>query len=140
MNTAASRQQTLRKELGLRDLVLAQVLCVVGSSWVGIAAKVGRAHGVFWLAAIAMFYLPLAAVVIYLNARMPLEGGLYQWAKAGFGEFVGFLVAWNLWVFAIVIMASFYLMVATNISYLVGPSFTWMTGAAWYTPLVSVVL
>ena len=35
------------KELGLRDLVLAQVLCVVGSSWVGIAAKVGRAHVVF---------------------------------------------------------------------------------------------
>ena len=30
-----------------------------------------------------LFYLPLAAVVIYLNRLMPLEGGLYQWAKAG---------------------------------------------------------
>ena len=76
----------LRKELGLRDLVLAQVLFVVGSTWVGIAAKLGRAHTVFWLAAILLFYLPLGAVVIYLNRLMPLEGGLYQWAKAGFGE------------------------------------------------------
>ena len=27
---------------------------------------------------------------------MPLEGGLYQWAKLGFNEFTGFMVAWNL--------------------------------------------
>ena len=32
---------------------------------------------------------------------MPLEGGLYQWAKLGFNEMTGFLVAWNLWLFAI---------------------------------------
>jgi len=72
------QESNLRRELGLRDLVLAQVLCVVGSSWVGIAGKVGRAHVVFWLGAMLLFYLPLAAVVIYLNRLMPLEGGLYQ--------------------------------------------------------------
>ena len=60
------------------DLVLAQILCVVGSAWVGIAAKLGSSHVVFWLAAMFLFYLPLAAVVIYLNAAMPLEGGLYR--------------------------------------------------------------
>ena len=76
-------EAALRKELGLGDLVLAQVLCVVGSSWVGIAAKLGRAHVVFWLVAMLVFYVPLAAVVIYLNRLMPLEGGLYQWAKQG---------------------------------------------------------
>jgi hypothetical protein len=43
-NTASAQQPGLRKELGLGDLVMAQVLCVVGSSWVGIAAKLGRAH------------------------------------------------------------------------------------------------
>src|SRR5438270_3148391 len=94
---ARVEQETLRKELGLRDLVLAQVLCVVGSSWVGVAAKLGRAHVVFWLAAMLAFYVPLAAVVIFLNRLMPLEGGLYQWAKQGFGEMAGFLIAWNLW-------------------------------------------
>ncbi len=63
--------------------VLAQVLCVVGSSWVGVAAKLGKAHVAFWLAAKLLYYVPLAAVVIHLNRLMPLEGGLYQWAKAG---------------------------------------------------------
>jgi glutamate:GABA antiporter len=130
----------LRRELGLADLVLMQVVFVVGSGWVGTAAKLGPSHLVFWLLAIALYYLPQAAVVIHLNRRMPLEGGLYQWAKAAFGEFVGFLVAWNLWVFAIVIMSSFYVMVARNIAYLLGSSAGAFADAAWYTPTISVVL
>jgi hypothetical protein len=56
---------------------------------------------VFWLLAMVLFCLPSAVVVIYLNRLMPLEGGLYQWAKLGFNELTGFLVAWNLWLFAI---------------------------------------
>jgi hypothetical protein len=75
-SAAHPEEAGLHKELGLRDLVLAQVLCVVGSSWVGVAAKLGREHVSFWLAAMLLFYVPLAVVVIYLNRLMPLEGGL----------------------------------------------------------------
>ena len=92
-DTTTSEQAGLRKELGLGDLVMAQVLCVVGSTWVGIAAKLGRAHVAFWLGAMVLYYVPLAVVVIYLNRMMPLEGGLYQWPKSGFGEMAGFLTA-----------------------------------------------
>ncbi|HEY3257862.1 MAG TPA: hypothetical protein VGJ64_03330, partial [Gemmatimonadaceae bacterium] len=87
----------LRKELGVSDLVLTQILFIVGLAWIGVAGKLGPSHVVFWLLAIALFYLPSAAVVIYLNRLMPLEGGLYQWAKIGFNEAVGFMLAWNLW-------------------------------------------
>jgi amino acid transporter len=121
-----STEHGLRKELGLRDLVLAQVLCVVGSSWVGIAGKVGRSHVIFWLAAMLMFYLPLAAVVIYLNRLMPLEGGLYQWAKAGYGEMAGFLTAWNLWVYAVITTGSIIFVVPTDLSYMLGPESAWI--------------
>ena len=80
---------------------------VVGSGWVGTAAKLGSQHIVFWLLAIALYYLPQAAVVIYLNRLMPLEGGLYQWARVGLGEFAGFITAWNLWAYTVVIIAAF---------------------------------
>src|SRR5690242_3486481 len=96
-----ARSADLRKDLGLADLTLTQVLFIGGLPWVGVAAKQGPAHVLLWLAAIVFFYLPSAAVVIHLNRAMPLEGGLYQWAKLGFNEFTGFLVAWNLWLFAI---------------------------------------
>src|SRR5262245_30695585 len=72
------RSAVFKKELGLFDLVLTQVVFVVGTIWVGHAAKLGNEQNVYWLLAIATFYIPLAAAVIYLNKLMPLEGGLYQ--------------------------------------------------------------
>ncbi len=119
----------LRRELGLGDLVLAQILCVVGSTWVGVAAKLGRSHLVFWLAAIVLFYLPLACTVILLNRRQPLEGGLYQWAKSGFGDLVGFMTAWNLWVYAVICVPSILFVLPTDLSYLIGPSAAWIPGS-----------
>src|SRR5437762_7708115 len=98
---AAVRGAELERELGVTDLALTQILFIVGLPWVSVAAKLGPSHVVFWLLAIVLFYLPSAIVVTYLNRLMPLEGGLYQWAKLGFNELVGFLVAWNLWLFAI---------------------------------------
>jgi amino acid transporter len=112
----------LKKEMGLGDLVLAQILCVVGSSWVGVAARLGRAHAVFWLIAISLFYLPLAAVVIFLSRKIPLEGGLYQWAEQGFGEFLGFMTAWNLFVYALIDVPAILYVLPTDLSYLIGPS------------------
>ena len=126
MQPAETPQPALRKELGLRDLALAQVLCVVGSSWVGIAAKTGRAEAAFWVGSMALFYVPLAVVVIWLNRLMPLEGGLYQWAKQGFGEMAGFLTAWNLWVYAIVSTGAIVFVIPTDLSYMLGPSGAWI--------------
>src|SRR5258708_2362023 len=87
------RSSGFKKELGPTDLVLTQILFIVGLPWVGVAAKQGQSHVVLWLAAIVLFYIPSAVVVIYLNRAMPLEGGVYQWAKLGFSDLVGFMVA-----------------------------------------------
>src|SRR5436189_3338357 len=89
------RSAVFKKELGLFDLVLTQIVFVVGTVWVGWAAKLGNHQMVFWLLAIVTFYLPLAAVVIFLNRLMPLEGGVYQWAKLAFNDFVSFRLAWK---------------------------------------------
>ena len=121
-----------KKELGLGDLVLTQILYVVGIAWVGTAAKLGRAQIVFWLLAIIFFYIPQAAVVIHMSRRMPLEGGLYQWAKLGLGELMAFLVAWNLWLYAIVLLGAFGVLIATNLAYAVGPSGAWMASSKWF--------
>jgi amino acid transporter len=126
------RSRVFKKELGLRDLVLTQILYIVGLSWVGAAAKLSTAHIVFWLLAIILFYLPSAAVVIYLNRLMPLEGGLYQWAKLGLSDFVGFMVAWNLWLYVIVLNSEIGLQLATNLSYALGPKAAWLAGSKWF--------
>src|ERR687889_624210 len=78
-----SRSAVFKKELGLTDLALTQILFIVGLPWVGVAAKLGPAHVVFWLVALALFYVPSAAVVIFLNRLMPLERGAVSMGEAG---------------------------------------------------------
>jgi amino acid transporter len=116
----------LHRQLRLRDLVLTQVLCVVGSSWVGIAAGLGRAQALTWIAAMVLFYLPMAVSVIYLNREMPLEGGLYVWARTAFGDLGGFMTVWNLWFYGIAITATILYAIPTELSYLIGPSAAWL--------------
>ena len=140
ISAVESHSRALRKEVGLGALVLTQIMYVVGTGWVGTAAKLGHAHTAFWLLAIALFFLPQAAVVIWLNERMPLEGGLYQWAKLGFNDFTGFLTAWNLWVYTILILSVFGLIVASNFAYLLGPGAAAFTKTNWYSALVTIAV
>src|SRR5436309_11294217 len=130
----------LKKPLGLFDLVLTQILFVVGSTWVGAAAKRQQAHLFFWRLTILLFYIPQAAVVIYLNRRMPLECGIYQWAKLGFNEFTGFIVAWNLWLLSITVIALGGMFTTTNLSYAIGPGAAWMPSSQWCVSLISAAL
>lgn len=116
----------LHRQLGLRDLVLAQILAVVGAGWVGTAAALGRAHAVTWIVSMTVLYLPMAATVFNLNRVLPLEGGLYQWARAAFGEFAGFLVFWNLAGYATIVLAQLFYAIPTTIAYMVGPAASWL--------------
>ena len=135
-----ARSAVFKKELGLFDLVLTQVVFVVGTFWVGWAARLGHEQNVFWILAILTFYVPLAMAVIFLNRLMPLEGGLYQWTKLAFNDFVAFLVGWNLWVFAITILAGVGLIVTTNISYAIGPRAAGMKDSRAMIMLISLAL
>ena len=130
----------LRRDLGVVDLTLTQILFIVGLPWVGVAAKQGPSHVFLWLAAIVLFYLPSAAVVIHLNRAMPLEGGLYQWAKLGFSERTGFLVAWNLWLFAILNTSEIGLQVTQYFHYVLGARGAALAANNGVVAIVNVVI
>src|SRR6266542_1866478 len=71
---------------------------------------------------------------------MPLEGGIYQWAKLAFNEFTGFIVAWNLWLLSIMVIALGGMFITTNISYALGDAAAWMRDSPWCVSLASCVL
>ncbi len=119
------------------DLVLAQILLVIVLDFFGTAAKAGPAHVVFWLLAYALFFVPLAAVVAHLNRIMPLEGGLYEWARLAFNDQVGFLVAWNLWLFVILYVAVIGLVSTTFVAYALGPTAAWIASSKWIILMIS---
>ncbi len=106
-----------------------QILLVVGVTWIGIAAKQGGTHLVFWLAAILTLFLPSAAVVKYCVKIWPHEGGVYQWTTNVFGPFAGFLAAWNFGMWSLVTVSNIGILTATSLSYALGPHYTWIAGS-----------
>jgi glutamate:GABA antiporter len=128
----------LRQELGLWDLVLAQLLIIIVADYMGTAVKAGSSHVVFWILAIATFFIPQALVVMHLNRRLPIEGGLYEWARLAFGDRVGFMVAWNLWLYAIIYVAIGGLLTVSFLPY-VTPAAAWIT-ASKATTIAACVL
>jgi amino acid transporter len=122
----SSSNHGMKRELGLRDLVPMQILLVVGITWAGNAAKVGSSHVVIWLAAIVLFFVPLAAVTGWCAKIWPLEGGVYQWTKFAFGPFAGFMSAWNFAVWALLAVSTLGVLSATSLSYGLGSRAAWM--------------
>ena len=128
-----SHSTALRKELGLFDLVLAQILIIIVADYMGTAVKAGTAHVFFWILAIALFFVPQALVVIHMSRLLPVEGGLYEWARIAFNDQLGFLVAWNLWLYVILYVGLGGLLTVSFGSYVI-------SGAAWIASSKSMIV
>jgi glutamate:GABA antiporter len=87
----------LRRELGLRDVTLLAIACIVGARWLPAAAHAGPGSVTLWLLAAILFVVPLAIAVATLIVKYPGTGGLYLWARNDFGPWHGFLCFWVYW-------------------------------------------
>ena len=135
-----AHSRVLRKELGIADLALAQILVVIVPEFFGTAVKAGPSHAVLWLLAIVLFFVPQALVVSHLNRLMPLEGGLYEWARLAFGDRFGFMVAWNMWLNTTIQVSQIALVTTTYLSYAFGDKAGWITSSSMVLLAASIIL
>ena len=89
---------TLKRVLTLRDLVLFNLVAVIGLRWLATSAKAGPAALVLWALAALLFFVPQGLAVVELSRRFPEEGGVYAWTKRALGEGHGFLCGWCYWI------------------------------------------
>jgi amino acid transporter len=134
-----SGSQGLRRELGIADLALAQILILIVPEFFGTAVKAGPAHVVLWILAIVLFFIPQAFVVAHLNRLIPLEGGLYEWARVGFSDRAGFLAAWNIWLLQTIQVSQIALVATTYIAYSTR-RFAWIASSFPLLVTTSIVL
>lgn len=87
----------LRREMGLRDVSLFAIACIVGTRWIPAAAHAGPGSITLWLLAALLFVIPLAITVATLIVKYPGAGGLYLWTRGDFGPWHGFLSFWVYW-------------------------------------------
>ncbi len=87
----------LRREMGLRDVTLFAIACIVATRWIPAAAHAGPGSVTLWLLAALFFVVPLAIAVGTLIVKYPGAGGLYLWTRGDFGPWHGFLAFWVYW-------------------------------------------
>ena len=88
----------LRRELGLRDITLFTIACMVSTRWIPAAAHAGPGSVTLWLLAALLFAAPLAVAVGTLCVKYPGAGGLYLWTRHDFGPWHAFLGSWVYWI------------------------------------------
>jgi glutamate:GABA antiporter len=95
---SAPAKPALKRELGLRDLALFAIVCIVSARWIPIAAHAGPGSVTLWILAAIFFMAPLTVAVAALVAKYPGAGGLYLWTRQDFGAWHGFLNFWIYWI------------------------------------------
>ena len=135
-----TQAHALKKELRLRDLVLMQILIVVGITWSGIAARQGSTHLWFWILGILAIFIPQAMVVQYCSRIWPLEGGVYQWTKFALGPFAGFMGAWNFALWALFAVCNLGILFSSSVAYALGTRAAWIADSKPFITLLNFVL
>ena len=94
-------KQQLRRAMGFWDVLLFNIVTVLGPRWIGAAAHNGASSISLWAFSAVFFFVPTTLVINELSSRFPVEGGLYVWSKEAFGDFHGFVAGWCYWVYTL---------------------------------------
>ena len=140
----------LVRALKLRDLVLFNLVAVLGLRHLGTTAKFGPGSLLMWCVAAVFFFIPQGLAVIELSSRFPKEGGIYFWTKRALGEGHGFLCGWSYWVNNVLYYPNLLISAAVIATFMFGKSASglsdnWMyvlpvtLGTLWIAVLINIV-
>ncbi|MBC7895545.1 MAG: amino acid permease [Cytophagaceae bacterium] len=110
----------LVKTLGVRDLVLFNVVAVLSLRWMATSAAAGPSALSLWVLAGLLFFVPLGLAVSYLSVHQPAQGGMYVWTKRAFGEGHGFMAGWCYWVNNVLYPANLLIATSAMFTYAIG--------------------
>ena len=120
------------RALNLRDVVLMNVVAVVGLRWIARGARTGPASVTLWILAWVAFFIPLAVACSALAKRYPEQGGVYSWVRRAFGTGHGFICGWCLWVNNLFYFPSLLLFGAANFAAMGGARWEAVGATRWY--------
>ncbi len=129
---------TLRRELGLRDITLFAISCIVGTRWISAAAHSGPGSITLWLLGAMFLVAPLAVAVGTLSAKYPTAGGMYVWTRNDFGHWHGFLCFVCYWINIAVWFPSAAMFYVGAAAYTLGPGFAHLANNRVYIVAASL--
>jgi len=109
-------------KLSLAPLVFLMLGAVIGSGFSDLPANMAKRAGTVGIllgwAVTGMGMLALVLVYKNLSLRKPnLNSGISSYARAGFGDYIGFNSAWGYWVSAVCANASYFVIIFNALAY-----------------------
>ncbi|MFP4496576.1 MAG: APC family permease [Vulcanimicrobiota bacterium] len=135
-----SNKNKLKKALGLFDLILLNIVAIVGLRWTANAASIGPGSIILWLLAMLVFFIPSALVVMDLASHRPREGGIYPWTREACGDFNGFICGFFYWVNNIIYYPNLLIFLSGIFLYVGGARFLHLETNSLYFAIFSLVL
>ena len=140
----------LVRALKLRDLILFNLVAVLGLRHLGTTAKFGPGSLLMWVIAAVFFFIPQGLAVIELSSRFPKEGGIYFWTKSALGEGHGFLCGWCYWINNVLYYPNLLISAAVIATFVFGKSGSGLSeswayvlpltlGTLWIAVLINIV-
>ncbi|NWF49718.1 MAG: amino acid permease [Ignavibacteriaceae bacterium] len=112
----------LKRVLGFRDLSFFLIAALVNLNSVPVVASAGPVALILWLSGFVFFFIPQAIAVLEFSKRSPHEGGIYNWNKAAWGDFHGFISGWAYWVNNIFYIPTLLFYIIGFLAYIIGNS------------------
>lgn len=131
----------LKKELGLRDLILLNIVAIVGLRWISKAAAEGGVSSIsLWLLAAVFFFIPQGLTVMELSSLHPSEGGIYKWTQFAFGKFHSFICGWCYWTNNLIYYPTLLIFMAGTAVYIGGEKFLYLENNNLYNMIFCLVI
>jgi amino acid transporter len=129
----------LKRTMGLRDLVLFNLVAVIGLRWLATSAKSGPSALTLWVLAALLFFIPLGLSVSELSTLYPSEGGIYAWTRRRFGEGHGFFCGWCYWIVNVLYYPQLLISTAVAATFVIGQGQSHLADSIPYVLIVCLV-
>lgn len=112
----------MNKKLGLMSLTALVLSSMVGAGVFSLPQNMAEVASpaaliIGWIiTGVGILFLALSLLLLS-RLRPDLDGGIFTYAKEGFGEFIGFCSAWGYWVCAVVANVSYLVIVFAAVSF-----------------------
>lgn len=134
---SAPSQVSLPRTLGVRDLLLLELVAIVNVSLLPPVAALGRVALVLWVAAFVLYFVPELIAVLVFARQWPGEGGIYLWTRRQFGEVHGFVSGWCYWTNNLFYIPMQLIYVAGVLAYAGGPQSAHLVDEKWFVASVA---
>ena len=133
-------QPHLKRVLGFRDLSFFLIAALINLNSVPVVASAGPVALVLWLVGFVFFFIPQAVAVLEFSKRSPHEGGIYNWNKASWGDFHGFISGWAYWVNNIFYIPTLLFYIIGFIAYIGGSATSSIASSPFFMMSISLGL